>query len=228
MDTSVVVGGRNADPTKPLRCAVLISGSGSGMEALIRTQQQHRLPHATVVVISNNEKAPGLQRARALNTPTETISMTDEDGLQRTREQHEAAVMDALERYEVELVVLAGYMRLLSPYFLQRWAQRVLNIHPSLLPFFPGAHAHRDVLSSGTTISGCTVHLVDEGMDTGPILAQASVPVLPNDSETTLSQRVKVEEHRLYPEVITWIAEGKVRLSGATVQVDAREDRLVC
>ena len=228
MDTDAVVGGRQATASAPLRCAVLISGSGSGMEALIRAQQHQTLPHETVVVVSNNADAAGLQRAAALNTPAEVVAMTDATGHRYGREEHENLVMECLDRYEVELVILAGYMRLLSGHFLQRWGQRVVNIHPSLLPHFPGAHAHRDVLAAGATISGCTVHLVDEGMDTGPILAQASVPVLPNDTEASLSQRVKVEEHRLYPEVITWIAEGKVHLTKARVQVDAREDRLVC
>lgn len=128
----------------------------------------------------------------------------------------------------MELIVLAGYMRLLSPVMLERWGGRIVNIHPSLLPHFPGAHAHRDVLAAGATISGCTVHMVDEGMDTGAVLAQACVPVFQNDTEASLSERVKVEEHRLYPQVLTWIAEGRVVLTPNGALVDGEPPHRVC
>ncbi len=118
-------------------------------------------------------------------------------------------------------------MRLLSPFFLGKWARRVVNIHPSLLPHFPGAHAHRDVLASKTTITGCTVHMVDEGMDTGSILAQRPVPVFSDDNEVALSERVKIEEHRLYPRVLTWIAEGRVSFTGADASIEGVEDQRV-
>ena len=121
--------------------------------------------------------------------------------------------------FDVEWVVLSGCRRLLSPHFLQRWEGRIVTIHPSLLPKFPGAHAHRDVLASDVEVTGCTVHLVDEGMDTGQILAQAMVPVLAGDTEALLTQRVKVEEHRLYPEVLTWIAAGHLHREGGPMNV---------
>ena len=221
-------GGRVASTSAPLRLGVLISGSGSGMEALVRAQQTGDLPHQTAVVVSNRADAQGLARARGLDVPTEVVLHTDDDGKKRSREEHEQAVMACLEAHDVEFVVLAGYMRLMSSHFLTHWNQRVVNIHPSLLPNFPGAHAHRDVLASKTTVSGCTVHLVDEGMDTGPVLAQACVPVFPHDTEATLSERVKVEEHRLYPDVLTWIAEGRVCVTDQKVTVDGHPPRLVC
>jgi phosphoribosylglycinamide formyltransferase-1 len=227
MEPQSTLAERKGSTKAPLRLGVLISGSGSGMEALIRAQQSLALPHQTAVVVSNRADAQGLARAQVLNVPTEVVLHIDDDGKKRSREEHEEAVMACLEAHDVEFVVLSGYMRLMSSHFLARWSQRVVNIHPSLLPHFPGAHAHRDVLASGTAVSGCTVHLVDEGMDTGPVLAQACVPVFPNDSEATLSERVKVEEHRLYPDVLTWIAEGRVFITDQEVIVDGHPPRLV-
>ena len=200
-------GWRMADAQHPLRCGLLISGSGTGMEAMIRAQQALGLAHQTVVVVSNKADVEGVGRATNLNVPCAVVEQTI-DGVRFTREEHEAKVSAVLEAYDVEWVVLCGYMRLLSPGFIERWNGKVVNIHPSYLPHFPGAHAHRDVLAAGTTVTGCTVHLVDEGMDTGPILGQSMVPVFPDDTETTLSHRVKVEEHRLYPEILSLIASG--------------------
>ena len=215
-----------ASSTSPLRCAVFISGSGSGMEALVRAQNRHGLPHKTAVVVSNRSSVEGLARAEKLGIPTLVVERTSEDRL-LSREEHEAEVMKQLIPYDVEFIVLSGYMRLLSPTFLSAWEHRVVNIHPSLLPNFPGAHAHRDVLAAGVNLSGCTVHLVDEGMDTGAIIAQCPVPVFSDDDETSLSQRVKNEEHRLYPRVLTWIAEGRVHLTADGLTVQGVEDRLV-
>ena len=224
--TSTVVGGRSASNDAPLRCAVFISGSGSGMEALVRMQQRLKLPHETTVVVSNKLGVEGLERAQRLGVPTLVVEQMDGDR-RRTREEHEAEILRQLEPYDVEFIVLAGYMRLLSPTFLSAWTNRVVNIHPSLLPNFPGAHAHRDVLAANVGVSGCTVHLVDEGMDTGAILAQRPVPVFADDDEATLSERVKTEEHRLYPEVLTWIAEGRVTLTPNGLVVEGVQDRLV-
>jgi len=223
---STPIGGRVASSTSPLRCAVFISGSGSGMEALVRAQNRHGLPHETAVVVSNRSSVEGLARAEKLGIPTLVVERTSEDRL-LSREEHEAEVMKQLIPYDVEFIVLSGYMRLLSPTFLSAWEHRVVNIHPSLLPNFPGAHAHRDVLAAGVNLSGCTVHLVDEGMDTGAIIAQCPVPVFSDDDETSLSQRVKNEEHRLYPRVLTWIAEGRVHLTADGLTVQGVEDRLV-
>ena len=227
MESSSALGGRAATPSSPLRCAVLISGSGSGMEALVRSQQANNLAHQTVVVLSNKPNVEGLKRAARLQIPTIVVEQSTSQG-PLSREEHEFEIMKHLEAHDVEFVVLAGYMLLMSPTILERWGGRMVNIHPSLLPHFPGAHAHRDVLKAQPSMSGCTIHLVDEGMDTGSVLAQASVPLFKDDGEGELSDRVKIEEHRLYPEVLTWIAEGRVRLTKHGLEVDAREDRLVC
>ena len=188
------------------------------MEALVLAQRTRHPLHQTVVVVSNRAEVEGVARAKRLGVPVEVVEQVH-NGHRRSRAEHEEEILNRLEQYDVELIVLSGYMRLLSPTFLAAWQGRVINIHPSLLPHFPGAHAHRDVLASGTTVSGCTVHLVDEGMDTGAIIAQRIVPVFAEDDEVRLSDRVKVEEHRLYPEVLTMIAEGRVVLKGTEVEV---------
>jgi len=188
------------------------------MEALVLAQRTCHPLHETVVVVSNRAEVEGVARATRLGVPVEVVEQAH-DGHRRSRAEHEEEILHRLEQYDVELIVLSGYMRLLSPTFLGAWQGQVINIHPSLLPHFPGAHAHRDVLASGTAVSGCTVHLVDEGMDTGTIIAQRIVPVFAEDDEATLSNRVKVEEHRLYPEVLTMIAEGRVVLKGTEVEV---------
>jgi len=223
---SIHIGGRVASPDEPLRCAVFLSGSGSGMEALIFAQRARHTPHQTVVVVSNRADVEGVARAKRLGVPVEVVEQV-QDGHRWSREEHEEEVLRRLAHHDVELIVLSGYMRLLSPTFLAAWPGRVVNIHPSLLPHFPGAHAHRDVLASGTAVSGCTVHLVDEGMDTGAIIAQRIVPVFAEDDEATLSDRVKIEEHRLYPEVLTMIAEGRVLLKGTEVVGPDGQDLLV-
>ena len=170
------IGGRLASSDEPLRCAVFLSGSGSGMEALVLAQRTRHPLHQTAVVVSNRAEVEGVARAVRLGVPVEVVEQVH-DGHRRSRAEHEEEILHRLEQYDVELIVLSGYMRLLSPTFLAAWQGRVINIHPSLLPHFPGAHAHRDVLASGTAVSGCTVHLVDEGMDTGAIIAQRIVPV---------------------------------------------------
>ena len=223
---SIPIGGRTASIDAPLRCAVFVSGSGSGMEALVLAQRNGRLPHETVVVVSNKSAALGLERAERLGVPAVVVEHVD-NGRRLTRDEHEIKVLTALEEYDVELIVLSGYMRLLSSTFLKHWPHRVVNIHPSLLPLFPGAHAHRDVLESGVSVSGCTVHMVDEGMDSGARLAQCPVPVFSDDTEATLAARIKIEEHRLYPKVLTWIAEGRVHLNEDDLEVEGVEDRLV-
>ena len=223
---SIPVGGRIATADQPLRCAVFLSGSGSGMEALVQAQRTQNLLHQTVVVVANTSGIEGLERAQRLGVPTLVVEQNHEGRL-RSREEHEAEILRQMADYNVEMVVLSGYMRLLSPLFLSDWTNSVVNIHPSFLPHFPGAHAHRDVLASQTTITGCTVHLVDEGMDTGAILAQRPVPVFTDDDEAALSARVKVEEHRLYPQVLTWIAEGRVHLIDGVVSVAGVEGHQV-
>lgn len=194
---------RVGSASDPIRCAVLISGSGSGMQAMVTHQQTNlECGHRTTVVISDRPKAIGLVKAEHLGIPAHYIALPEEAEPTLRRLQHEQQIQHLLEEYEVELILLSGYMRLVSADFVDRWAPRIINIHPSLLPAFPGAHAHRDVLAAGVEVSGCTVHYVDAGMDSGKILGQRKVPVFSDDDESSLAERVKIEEHQLYPEVI--------------------------
>ena len=202
---------REATVENPLRLAVFISGSGSGMEALLRHQESKPCLHETTLVVSNVANVSGLDKAKAHDVDTVTIeldkSITD---VSERREAHEINIMAVLEEHGIEAVILSGYMRILSPLFVRQWQGRLLNIHPSLLPKYPGAHAHRDALADGATVTGCTVHLVDEGVDTGQILAQSQLEIHPDDDEDSLSERVKALEHILYPEVIDAFAKGSL------------------
>ena len=196
---------------EPLRLAILISGSGSGMEALIRHQQKSECLHTTSIVISDRTNASGLSKAEALGVNAIAIPLPDiADRLER-RIAHENEVAKVLLSSDVEVIILSGYMRILTPSFVKPWAGRILNIHPSLLPDFPGAHAHRDVIAAKATKSGCTVHFVDSGMDTGPIIAQEEVDVLLEDDEDSLAEKVKLKEHLLYPMVIDMLSSGKIK-----------------
>ena len=199
---------RVASADDPLRCAILISGSGSGMQAMLEHQQNPDCMHITAVVVSNKAGVKGLERAKNLEVPTMVIETSLELAGDERRIAHELEIEQVLLDYEVELVILSGYMRLLSPQFVARWDGKILNIHPSLLPDFPGAHAHRDVIASGADKSGCTVHYVDAGMDTGEIIAQCEIEVFPEDTQETLASRVKQFEHILYPMVVDAIAGG--------------------
>jgi len=199
---------RSATIEEPLRIAVLISGGGSGLAALLRYQESEVRTHRTVLVLADSEDAAGLEHGRSLGIETHGISLSDiEDKVQR-RLAHEELVHTALVNAEVELIVLSGYMRILTPSFVRQWKGRLVNIHPSLLPKYPGAHAHRDALADGATVSGCTVHLVDEGVDSGMILAQSEVPIRPDDTESDLQERIKKVEHSLYPEVLDRLSVG--------------------
>lgn len=202
---------RTGSVEEPLRLAVLISGSGSGMEALIRHQQKVDCSHVTNVVISDRIGAGGLAKAEALGVTAVAVPLPDIEDREERRLAHENEVSDVLADHGVEVVILSGYMRLLTPSFVAPWAGRILNIHPSLLPDFPGAHAHRDVIAAGVSKSGCTVHFVDSGMDTGPIIDQAEVEVKPDDDEDSLAEKVKQLEHVLYPSVIDKLSEGKIQ-----------------
>ncbi|MFN7954582.1 MAG: phosphoribosylglycinamide formyltransferase [bacterium] len=202
--------------TPPRILGVLISGSGSNLQAILDRVADGGLPCAIGVVISNDAQAKGLARAAAAGVPTVVV---EHRGF-ASREDFERALTAELERAGVELVVLAGFMRVLSPFFVRRWAGRLVNIHPALLPSFPGIHAQRQAFQYGVRFTGCTVHFVDEGTDTGPIIVQAVVPVLPDDDEESLAARILAEEHRIYPQAIRWIAEGRVRIVGRAVQVD--------
>lgn len=184
------------------RLGILLSGRGSNFEAIARNIREGKLHAEIAVVISNVPSAPGLVKAQELGLPAVCIPSKGVP-----REEHDRRVIDELKRRNVDLVCLAGYMRLLSPAFVEAFRGRILNIHPSLLPAFPGLNAQKQALDYGVKITGCTVHLVDEGLDSGPILLQAAVPVEPGDTEETLSARILREEHRLYPAAIQMVLD---------------------
>lgn len=186
------------------RVGILISGRGSNMEALIKAAQHPDFPAEIALVLSNKPEAVGLEIARGLGVEALAIS-TKPYG--KDRQAHEQALDFELTRRGVQIVCLAGYMRLLTPWLVQRWAGRMLNIHPSLLPKFPGLDTHARALAAGETEHGCTVHLVTEGMDEGPVLGQAKVPVLAGDDEAALAARVLEQEHQLYPAMLAQLAE---------------------
>jgi phosphoribosylglycinamide formyltransferase-1 len=186
------------------RAAVLISGRGSNMVALLEAARDPAYPVEIVLVLSNQPRAPGLHLAETAGIPALAI---DHRAFKGDRAEHEAAIDAALRAADVQIVCLGGYMRLLTPFLVERWAGRMLNIHPSLLPAFPGLDTHKRALAAGAKLHGCTVHLVTQTMDTGPILAQAAVPVLPDDTADRLAARVLVQEHVIYPLVLRLFAE---------------------
>jgi len=183
----------------PARVAVLISGRGSNLGALLDAAEVPGYPASVALVLSNRPDAAGLELAARRGVAARCI---DHRRFARDRAAHEAAVHTALLEHGIGLVCLAGYMRLLTPFLVGAWANRMLNVHPSLLPAFPGLDTHARALSAGVKLHGCTVHLVTEQMDAGPILAQAAVPVLPGDTEAALAARVLRQEHRIYPEAL--------------------------
>jgi formyltetrahydrofolate-dependent phosphoribosylglycinamide formyltransferase len=184
---------------------VLISGRGSNLAALLAAAADPAYPAEIVLVLANLPEAAGLACAAAAGVACAAI---DHRPFGHDRAAHEAAIIEALERARVELVCLAGYMRRLTPLLVGRYAGRMLNIHPSLLPAFPGLHTHARALAAGVKLHGCTVHFVTDALDEGPIVAQAAVPVLPGDTEDTLAARVLVQEHRLYPTALALLASG--------------------
>jgi phosphoribosylglycinamide formyltransferase 1 len=195
------------------RIGVLLSGRGSNFEALADSVVAGRLPGAEIaVVVSNREGAPGIERAKARGIATRVIPSK---GLER--EAYDRQVVAALHEHKVDLVCLAGYMRLLSPFFVAAFPNRILNIHPSLLPSFPGLESQRQALEYGVKFAGCTVHFVDENLDAGPIVLQAAVPVRDDDTEETLASRILVEEHRIYTEAVRIVLEGKYKIVGRRV-----------
>ncbi|WP_104665784.1 phosphoribosylglycinamide formyltransferase [Ensifer adhaerens] len=192
------------------RVVVFISGGGSNMLALAKAAAVPDFPAEIVAVIADKADAGGLAKAEALGIPTRAFLRKDFD----SKDAHEAAILAELDRLSPDIICLAGYMRLLSATFIQRHEGRILNIHPSLLPLFPGLHTHQRAIDAGMKVAGCTVHFVTEGMDEGPILAQAVVPVLPGDTSDSLAARVLTVEHRTYPMALRLMAEGKVRMEG--------------
>lgn len=198
---------------------VLLSGRGSNFEALAESAARGRLPNAEIaIVVSNRENAPGIERARARGIEARVIPSK---GLER--EAYDKLVVAALAEKKVDLVCLAGYMRLLSPVFVAAFRNRILNIHPSLLPAFPGLEAQRQALEHGAKFSGCTVHFVDENLDAGPIVLQAVVEIENDDTPETLSKRILREEHRIYTEAVRIVLEERYRIEGRRVLIDSPE-----
>lgn len=205
---------------EPARLGVLLSGRGSNFLALHAAIERGELPARIALVLSNRAEAPGIARARELGLPAEAVPQRGEAPGEPGRQAHEEKVVAALRGAGVEWVCLAGYLRLLSPAFLAAFPRRVVNIHPSLLPAFPGLDAQAQALEHGVKVAGCTVHLVDEGLDSGPIVVQRSVPVLDGDTEASLAARILAEEHRAYPEALRrlltepWRVEGRRLIFG--------------
>lgn len=201
---------------KRVRVGILISGGGSNMAALIAAAADPAYPAEIVCVVSNVADAGGLAKASAAGVATVVV---DHRGFE-TREAFERAVVAELVGHGVELVVLAGFMRLLTPYFIERWHDRLINIHPALLPSYKGLHTHARALADGVKIAGCTVHFVRAEMDVGPIIVQAAVPVLDDDTADTLAARVLAQEHRIYPLALARVASGAARV---VVDAEGRE-----
>ena len=196
---------------------ILISGRGSNMEALIAARDAGQLPVNIVAVISNRPDATGLETAARAGIVTHYV---DHKGFAE-RDQFDAALAECIDSFAPDLVVLAGFMRILTDGFVRHYAGRLMNIHPSLLPAFPGLHTHRRALEEGVRIHGCTVHFVTPALDHGPVVIQAAVPVVDGDDEATLAARVLRQEHRIYPQAVRWFAEGRLRLEGGCVRLAA-------
>ncbi len=206
-----------------LRIGVLASGSGSNLQALLDACAAGRIDGRVAVVLCNVPGAGALERAARAGVPAELRSSRGAD-----RAAYDAGVIELLRAHQVDLVCLAGYMRIITPPFLaafgptptSRGCPRIMNVHPGLLPSFPGLHAQRQALAHGARIAGCTVHFVDEGTDTGPIIVQAAVPALPDDVEEVLARRILAQEHRIYPQAVRWFAQGRLSVAGRQVRLD--------
>ena len=202
-----------------LKVSVLVSGSGSNLQALIDASAAPDYPATIVQVISNVPDAYGLERAQKAGIKTQVVNHKDFDG----RESFEAALQATIEQSGAEFICLAGFMRLLTDGFVNRWTDRLINIHPSLLPAFKGLHIHERVIEFGARFSGCTVHFVRPAMDDGPIIIQAAVPVHSNDTPDDLAKRVLAEEHKIYPLALKLVAEGRAKVSDERVVIDGME-----
>jgi len=196
--------------------AVLVSGSGSNLQAIIDASEKGEIPCRVGLVISNKPDAYGLVRAKKHGIPTEVISHRDFS----SREEFDQRLVEILRKSGAELVCLAGFMRVLTPVFVRAFPNRILNIHPALLPSFPGTHGPKQALDHGVRFSGCSVHFLDEGVDTGPIIVQAVVPVYGDDTEETLAARILVQEHRIYPMAIRLFFQGRLKVEGRRVRVE--------
>ncbi len=194
---------------------VLCSGRGTNLQSILAAVDSGQIPAPVGVVLTDKPDAKALERAEKAGIPHFCVDRKQYAG----KQAFEEALVEKLRAHGVTLVILAGFMRILSPYFVHEFPGRILNIHPSLLPSFGGAHAHRDVLAYGVKVSGCTIHFVDEGMDSGPIILQTAVPVLDDDDEDTLAARVLEQEHKLYPRAIELFLNGKLNIEGRKVRI---------
>ncbi len=194
--------------------AILVSGNGSNLTALLEASKRGEIPEVGLVIA--NLPCPALDRASSASVPTRLIPHQEF----ASREDFDRALLQAVRGAGADLICLAGFMRLLTPTLLDPFQGRIVNIHPSLLPAFPGLHAQRQALAAGVRLAGCSVHFVDAGTDTGALIAQAAVPVLPSDTEASLSERILAQEHRIYPAAVGWVARGSVRLAGGRVVAD--------
>jgi len=192
---------------------VLVSGSGSNLQSIIDNIEAGKLQAGIACVISNNANAFALERARRHGVPALHLDHRIFPG----REAYDTALVETLCEYKVDLVVLAGFMRIITPVLIDAFPNAIMNIHPALLPSFPGLHAQRQALDYGVKVSGCTVHFVDAGTDTGPVIIQSAVPVLEGDTEESLSARIQIEEHRIYPQAIRLFAEQRLKVEGRRV-----------
>ncbi len=204
------------------RIGILISGRGSNMEAIVRAAESRRIPALVAVVLSNRPDAEGLRKAQEHGI--ETVVVASSGAV--SRDEHDRKMVAVLEERRVDLVCLAGYMKVLTPVFVKAFSGRILNVHPSLLPAFPGLDAQRQALEHGVRLAGATVHLVDSvGVDTGPIVMQAAVPVEPDDTPASLSERILKEEHRIYPEAVRLFFEDRLKVEGRRVRILPRAER---
>ncbi len=201
-----------------LPIAILISGRGSNMRVIAERAAAGSLPVDVRVVVSDQPAAQGLQAAAALNIMTRVLEPRDF----ADRAAYDRSLVELLNQFEPQLLVLAGFMRILTPHFIGAFAGRILNVHPSLLPKYRGLHTHRRALAAGESVHGVSVHFVTEELDGGPVVLQAEVPVLPDDTETTLSARVQQSEHRIYPQAIDWFARGRLRLQDGRAWLDGQ------
>ena len=202
-----------------MRVGVLASGRGSNLQAIIDAIEAGRIDAPIVLVLSNKKDAAALERARKHGLTEVFLDPKPFAGQPDSREAYDRAVLDVLRKNDVELVLLAGYMKIVTPVLVKAYENRMMNIHPSLLPSFPGLDAQKRALDHGVKLSGCTVHFVTEGVDEGPIIIQAAVPILEGDTPETLAARILVEEHKIYPKAVQLYAEGRLNVSGRVVRI---------
>ncbi|UVT14425.1 MAG: phosphoribosylglycinamide formyltransferase [Nitrospira sp.] len=207
--------------TTPLRIAVLASGRGSNLQAIIDAIEAGRTQAKIVAVISNKKDAVALERARKHDLKDLFVDPKPFAGRPDSREAYDLALLDVLRQHDVELVLLAGYMKIVTAVLVDAYANRMMNIHPSLLPSFPGLDVQKKAIDWGCKLAGCTVHFVTEGVDEGPIIIQAAVPILDHDTPETLAARILVQEHKIYPRAVQLFAEGRLRVDGRRVFIDA-------